>query len=500
VVHDLTMSTSVRSSLRFIFRGRVETIDDVEPCTTLLDWLRLNQRATGTKEGCAEGDCGACTVALRRVVDGKIVTQPVNACIMLLGQVDGAEVLTVEDLAIENRLHPVQAEMVAHHGSQCGFCTPGIVMSLFALYQDGARPVTRDDVNEALSGNLCRCTGYRPIIDAALAACADEPADQFSANAQVVAAQLANLSDASDVFVGSETRFFASPASEDALAALYLRHPDATLVAGATDVGLWITKALADLKKIIWLGHVRGLDVIRDDGDALYLGATVSHARAHAPLAGLDPDLGGLLTRFGSCQVRTSGTIGGNIANGSPIGDLAPALIALGATLHLRCGDERREMPLENFFIAYRQQDRSVGEFVTGISVRKPGANEAFRCFKVSKRMDEDISSVMGAFHLKLDGRKIVAARVAYGGMAGTPKRAAATETALLNADLDHADSWSPALDALVIDFTPLSDQRASAGYRARVARNLLFKALSEIAGLYEGSRIGDGRRPHAAE
>lgn len=499
-MHDSVMSQSIRSSIRFVFRGRIETLDDIAPRTTLLDWLRLTQCATGTKEGCAEGDCGACTVALRRVVEGKLVTQPVNSCILLLGQVDGAEVLTVEDLAVGERLHPVQAEMVAHHGSQCGFCTPGIIMSLLALYQDGARPVTRETVNEALSGNLCRCTGYRPIIDAALAACAEAPADQFSANARQIAAQLANLNDASDIFIGSGERFFASPASEDTLAMLYARHPEATLVAGATDVGLWITKGLTEISKIIWLGRVRGLEVIRDEGDMLHLGATLAHARALAPLEDLHPDLGGLLRRFGSRQVRASGTVGGNIANGSPIGDLAPALIALGATLHLRCGEDRRDMPLEHFFIAYRQQDRHPGEFITGISVRKPQAAEVFRCFKVSKRMDDDISSVMGAFHLTLDGRTIISARIACGGMAGTPKRAAATEAALVGVNLDNSASWIPALDTLAKDFTPLSDQRASAAYRALIARNLLFKALSEIAGTDEALRIGEGRHPHAAQ
>lgn len=456
-------------------------LEDVPPRRTLLDWLREDRRATGTKEGCAEGDCGACTVVLRRMEAGRLVARPVNACILLLGQVDGAEILTVEDLAAGGALHPVQAAMVTHHGSQCGFCTPGIVMSLFALHEEGPRPVTRAAVQDALAGNLCRCTGYRPIVDAALAACSGPPGAPFGDAARTTGL-LRDIADEADLFLGDETRFFAAPASEDALAALYARYPDATLVAGATDVGLWITKGLADLRRIIALGRVRGLDKVVERPDSLHLGATVTHERAAPCLTALDPDLGEVMRRFGSVQVRASGTIGGNLANGSPIGDLAPAFLALGATLHLRRGDSRRDLPLEDFFLAYRRQDRQPGEFVTGITVARPGPGDVFRAWKVSKRFDEDISAVLGAFRLTLDGRRVAAARLAYGGMAGIPKRAQAAEAALVGASLDAPDEWAAAFDALAEDFTPLSDARASAAYRGQVARNLLRKALVEIA------------------
>lgn len=476
------MPADPRSELRFRFRGETVRLTDFAPRTTLLDWLRMDARATGTKEGCAEGDCGACTVALRHVKAGRLVTEPVNACILLLGQADGAEVLTVEDLADGDMLHPVQAAMVEHHGSQCGFCTPGIVMSLFGLYQDGARPVDRQAVNDTLAGNLCRCTGYRPIVDAALAACASPPADRFSAHADATATALAGLADEADIFIGDEASFFAAPASENALAALYARHPEATLVAGATDVGLWITKALAELPKVIWLGRIKGLDAIEEMPDALRIGATATHAAAMPALAALDPDLAELMRRFGSVQVRNSGTVGGNLANGSPIGDLAPAMIALGATLHLRRGDERRNLPLEDFFLAYRKQDRQPGEFVTGVTVAKPGASEHFRAFKVSKRFDEDISAVMLAVKLTLDGRRIATARIACGGMAGTPKRAHTAEALLAGVVLNDEAGWERAITALEADYQPLSDQRASAAYRMTVAKNLLTKALVEIA------------------
>jgi xanthine dehydrogenase small subunit len=472
----------MRDTIRFWRRGERVEVGGFPPRTTLLDYLRLQERSTGTKEGCAEGDCGACTVALGRVRDGRLVYEPVNACILLLGQADGAEIVTVEDLADGGALHPVQAAMVAHHGSQCGFCTPGIVMSLFTLYQEGDRPVSRDAVNDALAGNLCRCTGYRPIVDAALQACADAPADRFSAGRPTTAERLLTVEDGADILIGDASRFFAAPASEDSLARLYAEHPDATLVAGATDVGLWVTKGMAPLDKVIGLGRVAGLDRIEDGADALVLGATATHAAAHRSLAAIDPDLGELMRRFGSAQVRASGTVGGNIANGSPIGDLPPALIALGAEIELRGPEGVRTIPLESFFIAYRRQDRRPGEFVRRLIVPKLKAGEVFRCAKVSKRFDEDISSAMGAFRLTLAGRRIAAVRIAFGGMAATPKRAPETEAALVGASLDEPASWDAALAAMTRDYQPLSDHRSSAAYRMTVARNILLKALMEVA------------------
>ena len=482
-----------RGHLTFRFRGRTVALDRFPPRATLLDWLREDAGAKGTKEGCGEGDCGACTVVLSRLrPDGALSYEPVNACILLLGQVDGSEVLTVEDLAEGDRLHPVQQAIVDHHGSQCGFCTPGIVMSLLALYHQ-REPATYQGVCDALAGNLCRCTGYRPIIDAALAVCDGKPADRFATATVERAAALAALDDGRDLLVGDEQAFFAAPASESSLAALYLRFPRATLVGGATDVGLWITKQLRDLKQIIWLGRVAGLSAIEEGGDSLRIGAGARLQPAAPHFTRLHPDLGELLRRFGSRQVRESGTVGGNIANGSPIGDLAPALIALGAQLELRKGDERRALPLEDYFLAYGRQDRGEGEYVRTVIAPRLAANQAYRAFKVSKRIDEDISAVMGAFRFTLDGRRIAAARVAYGGMAATPKRAAKAEAAIVGARLDDRGSWAPALAALGQDFSPIDDMRATAGYRAEVAVNLLKKALIEVAdGDAAPTRIGD--------
>jgi xanthine dehydrogenase small subunit len=495
-----------RATIRYLSAGEIVEIKDIDPMRTLLDHLRLDRAKTGTKEGCNEGDCGACTVALGRLVDGKVVYQPVNACIQLVGQVDGAEIVTVEDLASpDGALHPVQAAMVDYHGSQCGFCTPGIVMSLFALYQaDG--PVERADVTDQLAGNLCRCTGYRPIVDAAIAACGSRtdhaPADQFALHATETSAKLADLADDADVFVGTDAQFFAAPASIVSLAALYEAHPDATIVAGATDVGLWITKQLRTLPKIIHLGRVKGLADITNTADSVTMGATATFAAVESAMAGIDPDLGEVWRRIGSKQVRASGTVGGNIANGSPIGDSPPALIALDATLTLQKGAATRTLPLEAFFNAYGKQDRRASEFVRSVSVPKLKPDQVFRAYKISKRFDQDISAIMSAVRLTLDGDFIREARIAYGGMAATPKRASGAEKALVGASLADPGSWQMALKAIGTDFTPLSDMRASASYRIEMAAAVLEKALIELSGeTSERTRVV-GIRPalHAAE
>jgi xanthine dehydrogenase small subunit len=472
----------MRHAIEFLRGGRPVRLEHVAPTLTLLDYLRLVEGATGTKEGCAEGDCGACTVVLRRVIGKEWVYQPVNACIMLAGQADGCEIITVEDLADRGELHPVQRALVEHHGSQCGFCTPGFVMALFALFHSprGSR-LDRAVVNDAIAGNLCRCTGYRPIINAALSACAQSDPDSYAK--QDALGVPTQTDDRGDLLVGTAQRFFAAPTSVPSLAALYGEHPDAVLVAGATDVGLWITKQLRELPKIIWLGQVDGLGEIKETESCVKFGATVNHQVARPYLSAIDADLGELMRRFASVQIRTSATLGGNIANGSPIADMPPALIALGSTLTLQAGTETRAVPLEDFFIAYGKQDRRPGEFVRAVSVPKLGSRQHFRCYKVSKRFDQDISTVMGAFRFTLAGSQVEAARIAFGGMAATPKRARCTEAALRGAALEDPSTWEAAIAQLDDDFSPISDLRASAHYRRQVARGLLRKALIEIAG-----------------
>lgn len=484
--------TRIARPLRFLHRGQTVAIDRFEPMTTLLDWLRIERRLTGTKEGCGEGDCGACTVALGRLKGGRLVYEPVNACILLLGQVDGCEVVTVEDLAEGDQLHPVQDAMVRHHGSQCGFCTPGFVMSLFTLYQEGASGAAdRGAVLTRIAGNLCRCTGYRPIVEAGLEACSMPPGDRFSSMRGATAAALAALRDNEDLIVGDATSFFAAPASLESLCRLMTGHPDAVLVGGATDVGLWITKQLRTLPKLVHTGRVAELRQIIERPEAISIGAAATYAEAEQALAGFDPDVAVWADRLGSAQVRATGTLGGNIANGSPIGDSPPLLIALGATLHLRRGAAERALPLEDFFLAYGRQDRAADEIVTHVSVPRPGPDDHLRAFKIAKRNDQDISAVMGAVKISLDGRRIQGARVAFGGMAGVPKRAAAVETALAGLDIDDRAACDAAAARLADDFQPMDDHRASARYRRLVAVNLLRKALMEIAsGRRDGTRI----------
>ncbi|WP_299470438.1 xanthine dehydrogenase small subunit [uncultured Roseibium sp.] len=485
----------MRDTIRFLKGGEIIELENVGPTETLLDYLRLRRRETGTKEGCGEGDCGACTIALGRLVNGQLVYQPVNSCILLLGMIDGAEIVTVEDLVQDERLHPVQKAMVDLHGSQCGFCTPGFIMTLFTLYHAADADKTHKNVTEWLAGNLCRCTGYRPIVDAALEVCFEATDDAFSWRANDTRETLQMLADSRDIFIGDATSFFSAPSTLDGLAALYGQHPDATLIAGGTDVGLWITKHLRELPKMIWLGRIEGLDRVEDSPSGVLIGAIATYAATEKAVTGISEDLGELWKRIGSKQVRASGTVGGNIANGSPIGDTPPALIALGATLELQSLEGSRALALEDFFIEYGRQDRNEGEFVTGLFVPRLSSNQAFRCYKISKRFDQDISSVMGAFRFTIEDGTIVASRIAFGGMAGTPTRAPNAERALTGALLEDPSSWGASMQALLSDFEPLTDMRASADYRMETARALLAKALMEISGTAPGDIRISARR-----
>jgi xanthine dehydrogenase small subunit len=436
---------------------------------TLLDYLREIKGLKGTKEGCNEGDCGACTVM---VTDGS-GSRALNACILFLPQLAGRAVRTVEGLTGPGgEAHPVQEAMVAHHGSQCGFCTPGFVVSMAVGHLNGVT-----DHDDVLAGNLCRCTGYAPIIRAAVAA-EREPVPEWMKGDAFILAQVA--SGGSGGAADSPSGVF-RPTRADALADWYLANPDGVLIAGATDVGLWVTKQLRDLPKVAFLNGVRDLQNVERVGDSVRIGAGVTITDLMAAVKPLHPSFAEMLRRYASVQVRNAATIGGNIANGSPIGDGPPALIALGATLHLRRGDARREMALEDFFIEYRKQDRLPGEFVEGVTI--PATAPALRCYKISKRFDQDISAVCGCFNVTVEAGRVTGARIGFGGMAGIPKRAAAVEAALIGRE------WSlgtveAALPAFARDFQPLTDMRASADYRLITAQNLLRRYFHDLAGV----------------
>jgi xanthine dehydrogenase small subunit len=501
-----------KNAVRFLLDGEVHTVRDVAPTRTVLEYLREDLGRTGSKEGCAEGDCGACTVVLAERAESGVRYRAVNACIQFVPTLDGKALVTVESL--RNRatgaLHPVQQALAEGHGSQCGFCTPGFVMSLFALYKTEVAP-DRGVVNDALAGNLCRCTGYRPIVDAAQAMYGlgraipareqgwiDAPAGSKSRAAlaaeRTLARTLKRIGRRKGLTLAHPTGTFHAPRSSGELAALHARLPDARLLAGGTDVGLWVTKQHRPLGDLIYVGNVADLQTIDVAGGEIAIGAAVPLTDAAAALVRRYPELGELMRRFASPPIRNAGTLVGNIANGSPIGDAMPPLIALGARVVLRKGAALRELALEDLYLAYQKTALAAGEFIERVIV--PARPPALRlaAYKVSKRFDQDISAVCAAFALELDGARIAAARVAFGGMAATPKRAPACEAALAGR-LWNAETCERAAAALADDYRPITDMRASARYRLQVARNLLRRFHLESTGAFgEGSGRAPGR------
>ncbi len=484
--------------VRFLLGDEVRELAHVDPNTTVLNYLRLHERRTGVKEGCGEGDCGACTVAVAAVENGRLVYRTVNSCIQFVGTLDGKQLLTAEDLAEpDGTLHPAQQALVDTHGSQCGFCTPGFVMSLFVLYQC-RDPINRNRIDEALAGNLCRCTGYGPIIEAANKVRTVGAIDSFTRRRGETVATLRRLGEGGMAALeGAGCRYFA-PQSSAELAELLLDHPDAIILGGGTDVGLWITKQLRQLRTIIYVGEVGELKQISVGERWIEIGAAVSYANTQATFDEHHPDIGLMMRRLGSEHIRNAGTIGGNIANSSPIGDSPPPLIALGSRLVLRRGDRYREVALEDFFQEYGRQDRQPGEFVAAVKVPVANPNVTLRCYKISKRFDQDISAVLGAFALSLDGKRVREIRICYGGMAGTPKRAETAE-ALLAGQNWSREAVEAACAALERDYQPITDMRASAAYRLQVARNLLRKFFIETTEPEARTRIvAERRAPHA--
>ena len=492
--------------VRFFHRGRIVDVSGVHPTRSVLDWLREDAHCTGTKEGCNEGDCGACTVVIGELATdanapgtvGGLQLQTVNACIQFLPTLHGKALFTVEDLKAQctavqpqdtkkhavHTLHPVQQAMVDCHGSQCGFCTPGFVMSLWSAYEhhqaEGTQP-TRQQLADELSGNLCRCTGYRPILDAGQRMF-DLPAVRLDTK-PVVAALTALQNDGLDYAapLGARIDHFHAPRTIAQLAALREQKPRAQLLAGSTDVGLWVNKQFRDLGDIIYVGDVAEMKTIETRADELYIGAGASLEAAFEALVQRVPSLADVWLRFASPPIRHAGTMGGNVANGSPIGDSPPVLMSLDAQIELRRGDAVRRMPLPDFYIDYMKNQLQPGEFVQGLAVPLAAMRRQVRAYKISKRFDCDISALCAGFAIELEqgSDTVKAVRLAFGGMAAIVKRAANAEAALVGKPWTQA-SVAAAKLALALDFKPLSDMRASADYRLQVAQNLIQRLWLE--------------------
>jgi len=467
-------------SIRFILNGEVVETEVTDPTRTVLQFLREDLRMTGTKEGCAEGDCGACTVVvvdIDRSGDG-VELKSINSCIQFLPTLDGKELITVEGLqGKDGGLHPVQQAMVDQHGSQCGFCTPGFVMSLFVLYRTTPNP-TRQDIDDVLSGNLCRCTGYRPIIAAAQSM--HEQADVWDVQEHLAA--LADVQRKEDLALEHGGRHFFAPQDIAALADVYAQYPDATILAGGTDVGLWVTKQHRELETVIYTGRVAELQELHTSDSHIEIGGAVSLTHAATAIVAQYSGLAELFRRFASPPIRNAGTLGGNIANGSPIGDSMPALMVLGASLVLRQGSEERELRLDDFYHDYQVNDLRAGEFVSRIRI--PVARDGVRvgCHKWSKRFDQDISAVCTAYSLELDGETVSSFRMACGGLAATIRHAEHCERAVVGAAWSES-TIDKACAALARDFAPISDMRASADIRLVAAQNLLRRFWLESSG-----------------
>ncbi|ARD46288.1 xanthine dehydrogenase small subunit [Colwellia sp. PAMC 21821] len=469
------------SAVRFLLNNDVVTIENIDPNLTVLQYLREERFNSGTKEGCSSGDCGACTVVIAELAkDSQALNyKSINACISFVGSLHGKQLITVEHLKQGAKLHHVQQSMVDNHGSQCGFCTPGFVMSSFALHKHNNKP-NREEVLEALAGNLCRCTGYRSIIDAALASSEHCEADSFAQHYNETVQQLNDFKGLPSAKLSNSRHGYFAPKSTAELAEKLLSNPQATLVAGATDLALSVTQNLATIEDLVYLGDVTELQTLENNTEEFIIGSAVPYSDFTPMLHEEYHELGEMIERIGSRQIRNNGTLGGNIGNASPIGDMPPALIALDAQMTLQRGDEERKIAVEDYFVDYKKTVLKASEFIKNIYIPKSKPDQVLKVYKISKRIDDDISAVLAAFNIELKDNIVTHVRIAFGGMAGIPMRAKQCEAALLNKAFD-SESVTAAQQALTQDFQPMSDVRASDKYRMKVAQNLIQKCYLEL-------------------
>ncbi len=468
-------------AVRFLLNNDVVTIENIDPNLTVLQYLRDERFKNGTKEGCASGDCGACTVVLAELNNDNetLNYKSINACISFVGSLHGKQLITVEHLKQGAKLHHVQQAMVDNHGSQCGFCTPGFVMSSFALHKQNSSP-NRAEVLEALAGNLCRCTGYRSIIDAAMVSSEDAEDDSFAQHYQQSVKHLQDFKNLPAAQLCNAKHQYYAPKNTAELAEKLLNSPQATLVAGGTDLALMVTQNLGTIADLVYLGDVAELHTLENNADEFIIGSAVPYTTFTPMLHDEYHELGEMIERIGSRQIRNNGTLGGNIGNASPIGDMPPALIALGADITLQRGDVERKIALEDYFVGYKQTVLKDAEFIKNIYIPKAKTGQILKLYKISKRIDDDISAVLAAFFLEINDNLVTNVRIAFGGMAAIPMRAKQCEAALLNKAFNR-ENISAAQQALTLDFQPMSDVRASDKYRMKVAQNLLQKCYLEL-------------------
>jgi len=464
--------------IKFVNSERIIEIHNPDPNETLLNFIRTKLKKTGTKEGCAEGGCGACTVVLGELKNNNINYTTVNSCITFLPTLSGKQLILVEDLiSKDNSLHPVQEAMVKYHGSQCGFCTPGFVMSLFSMFKNYTK-LKKDIIKDSLSGNLCRCTGYQPIIKAAKSLSAKNKIDHFYKNKKKTISQLKKIKNQSIAIYNRGKRYFA-PRYISEFKKILKKNTNSYLLSGGTDLSLLVTKDRKDINSIIYMNSIKELNYIKNNKEFIEVGATTPLIEFEIYIKKYYPDFNKILRRYGSTQIRNVATIAGNIATASPIGDNLPLLLALDSKVVLQGIKKNKILPINDFFISYRKTKLKPGQFIH--SIRIPiFDNNIFKAYKISKRFDDDISSVCAAFNLTIEKKKIKNVRIAYGGMSAIPKRAIYCEKILLNSSITK-ETIEKAKSALEKDFIPIGDMRASKNYRNVVAKNLLEKCFLEI-------------------
>ena len=468
----------ISNFISFVHKDQIIKIKNPDPNETLLNYIRTKLKKTGTKEGCAEGGCGACTVVVGELKNNEINYMAINSCITFLPTLQGKQIIIVEDLVSKDgSLHPVQEAMVNYHGSQCGFCTPGFVMALFSMFKKYSK---FDDniIKDSIAGNLCRCTGYKSILKAAQSLRNKNKIDDFSKNKEITINLLKKINNDSVKIYKKGRKYFA-PRYIKELKKILKKNTDAQLLSGGTDLSLIVTKERKDISSIIYMNSIKELNYIKNNNEYIEVGASTPLIEFEYYIKKYYPDFTKVLKRYGSPQIRNVGTIAGNIATASPIGDCLPLLISLNAIVILQDFKKSKILFLDSFFINYRKTQLRKDQFIH--SIRIPiFKNSIFKAYKISKRFDDDISSVCAAFNLEIVKNRIESIRIAYGGMASVPKRAIFCEKILLNS-LFTQENCNKAKEALEKDFKPISDMRASSLYRMEIAKNLLEKCFVEI-------------------